>query len=68
MFLNPTVGALLNIQHQVSGIQHRPLKYDNLSFTPREELNRFMQRQGLLYRNHRAGRFQDDILSVGAEH
>ena len=77
MVLNLTVGALLIIQYQVSSIpaardhdpdQHRPLKSDNLSFTPQEELNRFRQRQGLLYRNHRAARLQDDILRGGTEH
>lgn len=44
MFLDPTVSALLNIQQQVSSIQHRPHKSDCLTFTPQEELKRFMQR------------------------
>jgi len=32
MFLVPTLGAILNIQHQVSSIQHLSSKNDGLTF------------------------------------
>jgi hypothetical protein len=43
MFLNLTLGALMNIQHQVSSIQNHPRKSDGLASSPHEVLNRFMQ-------------------------